>query len=123
MSNLIELNVRKAIYAARGSVTIAAEMLCIHRGELTKHVAERPHLQEFVFNLREEVADDCQAELGEAVDAGSPWAVKYTLKSIANRGYVEGVARSQFAPVARAANSRQSRPTPTAGTRPFTSGR
>jgi DNA-binding protein Fis len=104
MSNLIELNVRKAIYAARGSVTIAAEMLCIHRGELTKHVAERPHLQEFVFNLREEVADDCQAELGEAVDAGWPWAVKYTLKSIgANRGYVEGAAQFQFVPVAKAA--------------------
>jgi DNA-binding protein Fis len=104
MSNLIELNVRKAIYAARGSVTIAAEMLCIQRAELTKHVAERPHLQEFVFNLREEVADDCQAELGEAVDAGWPWAVKYTLKSIgANRGYVEGAARSQFAPVAQPA--------------------
>jgi DNA-binding protein Fis len=101
MSNLIELNVHKALYAARGSVTLAAEMLRIQRGELTKHVAERPHLQDFVFNLREEVADDCQAELGEAVDAGSPWAVKYTLKSIgASRGYVEGAAQPQVAQVA-----------------------
>src|SRR5580704_5356111 len=102
MSNLIELNVRKAIYAAQGSVSIAAEMLRIQRGELTKHLAERPHLQDFVFNLREEVADDCQAELGEAVDAGSRWAVKYTLKTIgASRGYVEGAAQPQVAPAAQ----------------------
>ncbi len=97
MSKLIEINVRKAIYAAQGSVTVAAEMLRVQRTELTKYVAPRPELQEFIVNIRKEVADDCQAELGDAVDAGSPWAVKYTLKTIgANRGYVEGAIQPQI---------------------------
>ncbi len=104
MSNLIELDVRKAFFASQGSVTIAAETLGARRADLTKYVAERPHLQEFVFNLREEVTDDCQAVLGDAVDVGAPWAVKYTLKTIgASRGYVEGAVQPQVGQIAQPA--------------------
>ena len=52
MSNLIELDVRKAIYAAQGCVTTAAELLRPGRPELNHYVAERPHLQEFIFAPR-----------------------------------------------------------------------
>ncbi len=108
MSNLIELNVRKALLDAQGSVTIAAELLRVPRPELTKYVAQRSGLQDFIVNLREEISDDCHVELGDAVDAGSPWAVKYTLKTIgANRGYGDAAPQPQ---VAQTANSDRSTP-------------
>ncbi len=45
-------------------------------------------LQDFVKDVREQNADNCQEFLGESVEAGAPWAIKYTLRTLgANRGY------------------------------------
>jgi SEC-C motif len=119
MSNLIELDVRKAIYAAQGSVTTAAELLRLGRPELKHYLSERPHLQEFILNLREEVVDDCQAVLGDAVEESAPWAVRFTLKTIgAYRGYVEGAVQPKIDDIAD--NAQVAQPATTANPEPAT---
>jgi hypothetical protein len=88
MSNLIEPSVREAIATAQGSLTAAAKLLHIRRNELMEFVARQPDVREFVLNVRAELADKCQTALGAAIDAGTPWAIKYTLKKFgADRGY------------------------------------
>jgi len=88
MIELNEAKVRFVIATAEGSLRAAAELLRVQRIELTGYVAQRPDLQEFIQDVREEIADDSQAYLGEAVEAGLPWAIKYTLTKLgASRGY------------------------------------
>jgi hypothetical protein len=75
-------------------LSTAAGLLHVGRVVLTDYLGEHPCLQEFIQNIREELTDDCQAALGDGVDASAPWAVKYTLRTIGgNRGYVEGANR------------------------------
>ena len=51
-------------------------------------MVRRPDLIEFIHDIRQETADDGQASIREAVDAGAPWALKYALRTLgANRGY------------------------------------
>jgi SEC-C motif len=88
MINLNESNVCMAIVVGEGSLTAAAEVLRVRRDELMEFLVSRPDLQDFAVNVREEAMDDCQISLGDAISQGSPWAIKYTLRSLgAGRGY------------------------------------
>jgi SEC-C motif len=51
-------------------------------------MADKPALLLCVDNVREEMIENSQLVLGEGVDSGAPWAIRYTLKTIgAKRGY------------------------------------
>ncbi len=51
-------------------------------------VIQTPDMLDFVHDVREQNADNCQAFLGDSVEAGAPWAIRYTLRTLgANRGY------------------------------------
>ncbi len=83
-----DLKIQYAIYAAKGSLTMAAFALEMPRDELMEIVVRRPDLIEFIHDIRQETADDGQASIREAVDAEAPWALKYALRTLgANRGY------------------------------------
>ncbi len=83
-----EFKIRFAINGAEGSLGRAAEALGIARDELMEIVVRTPDMLDFVRDVREQHADNSQAFLGESVEAGAPWAIKYALRTLgANRGY------------------------------------
>ncbi len=83
-----EVKIRFAINAAEGCVGLAATALGIPRTDLMDLVIRTPDMLDFVRDVREQNADNCQAFLGDSVEAGAPWAIKYTLRTLgANRGY------------------------------------
>ncbi len=88
MMDFNEVKIRFAITAAEGSLRRAAEALCVRRTEPMEFAVRTPDMLEFIQDVRDPYADDSQAILGDAIEAGSPWAIKYTLKTIgAKRGY------------------------------------
>jgi hypothetical protein len=83
-----EVKIRFAINAAEGSLGLAAKALGIPRTDLMELVVRRPDILDFVRDVREQNADNSQEVLGDSVEAGAPWAIKYTLRNLgANRGY------------------------------------
>jgi hypothetical protein len=88
VKDLIEANVYAAILEGEGSLRAAADVLQVSRLQVAQFIEGKPTLLQFVENCREEIADDSQIELGEAVDKGAPWSIRYTLKTAgAKRGY------------------------------------
>jgi SEC-C motif len=89
--NEIEFNEVKilfAINAAEGSLGLAAKALGIPRTELMEYAIRKPEVLDFVRDVREQNADNCLEFLDESVEAGAPWAIKHTLRTLgANRGY------------------------------------
>jgi SEC-C motif len=83
-----ELKIRFAIHASDGDLALAAPALGVSRAELIEIATRTPDILDFIREIREQNADNCQEFLGEAVEWGAPWAIKYTLRTIgANRGY------------------------------------
>jgi SEC-C motif len=83
-----ELKIRFAINGAEGDLALAAGALGLSRAELVDIATRAPDILDFILEIREQNADNCQEFLDEAVEAGAPWAIKYTLRTIgANRGY------------------------------------
>jgi hypothetical protein len=83
-----ELKIHFAINAAEGSLGLAAKALGVPRTELMEIAVRTPDMLDFIRDVREQNADNCQETLGDAVEAGAPWAIKYTLRTLgANRGY------------------------------------
>jgi hypothetical protein len=83
-----EVKIRYAINAAEGCLGLAAKALGVPRTELMEIVIRTPDMLDFVRDVREQNADNCQEFLGDSVEAGAPWAIKYTLRALgANRGY------------------------------------
>jgi hypothetical protein len=83
-----ELKIRFAINGAEGDLALAATALHIPRAELVEIATRAPDILDFIRDVREQNADNCQETLGDAVEAGAPWVIKYTLRTIgANRGY------------------------------------
>jgi hypothetical protein len=83
-----DLKIRFAITAAEGCMEPAAKALGIARNELLEIVTRTPGMLDFVRDVRENNADNCQEFLNEWVEAGATWAIKYTLRTLgANRGY------------------------------------
>ncbi len=88
MREVTEDEVKAAIWEGKGALTLAAELLKVSRLELLEYVTGRLHLLLFVQYVREEMMDNSRLTLGEALESGAPWAIRYTLKTIgAKRGY------------------------------------
>ncbi len=83
-----EVKIRFAITTAEGSLGLAAKALGIPRTDLMELVIRTPDMLDFVRDVRDQNADNSQEFLGDSVEAGAPWAIKYTLRTLgANRGY------------------------------------
>ena len=81
MKELIETDVGTAIGDNGCSLTSAAAALDVSRRELAGFLAQKPIFQQMVDSAREEIADDAQGVLGEAVEAGEAWAIRFTLNT------------------------------------------
>jgi hypothetical protein len=80
----------RAIRDARGLVAVAARKLQIDRQTIYNRMQKSDAVKDAVAEAREFVLDVAEAKLMQAVEAGEPYAICFTLKCLGKaRGYVE----------------------------------
>ncbi len=78
----------QALEDSRGLITQAAALLGCSRGTITNYAARYPTVAETLKWKRLELSDLAMSALYEAVEAGAPWAILFTLRTFgADRGY------------------------------------
>jgi len=82
--------IAEALVKTRGNVTAAARAIGCNRETVRRAVDRFDTCREAVERGREERVDVAETALDKALDAGEPWAVALTLKTIGKaRGYTE----------------------------------
>jgi hypothetical protein len=82
MRELYEDDIRDGLRAHRGNVSMVAHLLCVERGELFEFVRTRPKLFRIIVDFREQLVDNSEMYLHEAVDMKRPWAITFTQKTL-----------------------------------------
>jgi hypothetical protein len=78
----------EALEQSRGLITQASALLGCSRGTITNYAARYPTVAETLKWKRLELTDLAMSALYEAVEAGAPWAILFTLRTFgADRGY------------------------------------
>jgi hypothetical protein len=68
----------------------AARILGVPYDTMRRYAKRWPAVQEAILQQREHIVDAAERKLGDAVEAGEPWAVTLALKTLGrDRGYVE----------------------------------
>jgi len=74
---VFELNVRDALRAHRGNVTMCAEQLVVERAPLWEYIRTRPHLYSIITEAREMMADRAESILFKAIDKEKRWSSEF----------------------------------------------
>ena len=78
----------EALEQSHGLITHAAALLGCSRGTVLNYVQRYPTVAETLEWKRREIVDLAMAALIDAVEAGAPWAILFTLRTFgADRGY------------------------------------
>jgi len=79
----------EALEQSRGLVTQASALLGCSRGTITNYAARYPTVAETLKWKRLELTDLAMSALYEAVEAGSPWAILFTLRTFGGPEWAE----------------------------------
>ncbi len=80
----------KAIYEAKGLLTIAAAKSGIGYRTICRYVADYPSVKEAAHEAKEGLLDRAESKLYDAIDKGEAWAIAFFLKTQGKqRGYIE----------------------------------
>ena len=81
----------EALRATHGEIGEAAARLGCHRHTISNRVKTSRAVREALEETREILLDKAETRLGEAIDRGEPWAIRYFLD---NRGAARGYGRT-----------------------------
>lgn len=80
--------VRTALISNRLNMAQCARSLGVSRAALYKWLRKYPELVEYRNELREEIIDECEAQLFKAVRRGARWAIVFVLTRLGrHRGW------------------------------------
>src|SRR4029453_9167187 len=83
-----------ALRASKGMVSIAAQRLGCEQETVMNYCRRYPTVEAVKREARNEVLDEAELRLWQAIRRDEPWAIAFTLKTIGrSRGYAEQIGR------------------------------
>ena len=90
LDNFKTTTIKKALSESEGKISVAAAVLKVAPGTLTKYIKKHPVLQDSLVDIQDGLLDIAESELMKAIKAGKAWAICFMLKCQGkNRGWVE----------------------------------